>query len=373
MRVAVDTLFETPGAGTGGMTYLTSLISAAPAVLGDDSLVALCSDANRTYFESVAGIDLVRAGWSNENRLGRILSQQLLLDRVAHRNGCDVLLGAGNSVPLGGTIPSVVVLHSLQWLFDPAQVGAVRSTYRRFAVEASCHRASRIIAVSQYLADVLVEWRPQFGEKVRTVLEGVDTGYGDSATSTYDPYDSVHAAGGSVILFASTLWPYKNLDVVLRALARLEGASDPRLYICGGDYRGESRRLRALSESLGVSNRVTFLGHVPQSQMPAMYSWADVFVYPSRCESFGLPILEAMSCGTPVVAANTSSIPEVSANAAMLFEPGDFETLAAQLQFILSNEKARTSLEVRGLKRAADLTWERTAADTLAVLREVLS
>jgi glycosyltransferase involved in cell wall biosynthesis len=367
----VDTLFETPGLGTGGVTYLTSLVRAASKVAAGDAIVVLCSAANRCYFEDIEGVELVDAGWSNEHAIRRIASQQFLVDRRATENGCDVLLGAGNSVPLWGALPSVVVVHSSLWLEDVARTGLARRFYRRALVEASCRKARRVIAVSQYLADVIAEQRPALKPKIRTVLEGVGADYSPAKIGP-DPFEGVHAKGDEVVLFSSTLLPYKNLDVVIRALGHLGSNGHLHLMVCGGSVRDEQVRLRALTFAEGVENRVTFFGHVAHERMPSMNAWADMAVYPSRSEAFGLPLVEAMASGTPVVAARTSCIPEVSGGAAVLFDPDDYVTLAAELTRMRGDGAFRRKMVELGLRRAAELNWEQAARDTLHVLREAL-
>jgi glycosyltransferase involved in cell wall biosynthesis len=106
--------------------------------------------------------------------------------------------------------------------------------------------------------------------------------------------------------------------------------------------------------------------------LPALYNGASLFVFPSLYEGFGLPVLEAMACGTPVITSNVSSLPEVAGNAAMLVDPYNVDALAGTMRHVLSDQALAADLRARGLQRAQQFSWERTARETLAVYKDVL-
>ena len=125
-----------------------------------------------------------------------------------------------------------------------------------------------------------------------------------------------------------------------------------------------------MARTLGISGRVRFLEKVDEEELLYLYNGALVLVLPSLYEGFGLPPLEAMACGTPVICSNRGSLPEVAGDAALLVEPG-VEEIAAGLRKIWKDEALRSELSRRGLKRAASFSWEKTAAETLNVYKEV--
>jgi glycosyltransferase involved in cell wall biosynthesis len=125
-------------------------------------------------------------------------------------------------------------------------------------------------------------------------------------------------------------------------------------------------------KQLGLENHVHFMGFVPEDELPALYNGADLFVFPSLYEGFGLPVLEAMACGTPVITSNVSSLPEVAGNAALLVDPYNVDELADAMRRILSDPALAADLRARGLERAQQFSWERTAQETLAVYKHVL-
>jgi len=301
-----------------------------------------------------------------------ILQQQVFLSAAAARAGCDALLGAGNAVPIAGGLPSVVVVHSLHFLSVPDQVGRLRSAYRRLMVWLSVRRSKRVIAVSDSLRRDMERWLPRHAWKIEVVHEAVEDRFFDSRIEP-DPFRDVHDLGESVVLFASTLWPYKNAEIVIRAAAERGMGRNVVIVICGGDWGNERKRLAALAAELGVRDRVRFLGHVPQDQMPRTYAWSDVFVYPSLCETFGLPLLEAMAAGVPVVASDVTSIPEVCGGAAVLVDPADSRTVAEAISQILGDQALSADLRARGRARAESMTWAATARRTMSIAKLVVA
>jgi alpha-1,3-rhamnosyl/mannosyltransferase len=137
-----------------------------------------------------------------------------------------------------------------------------------------------------------------------------------------------------------------------------------------GNPTAEFRRLAAEAEEVGRGH-FHFLGFVSEEELIALYNRASAFVFPSRYEGFGLPILEAMACGCPVICSNTTSLPEVAGDAALLIDPQDPVALAEAIATILTDQERRTRLGLAGIQRAGAFTWTRTAEQTLAVYREV--
>ena len=126
-------------------------------------------------------------------------------------------------------------------------------------------------------------------------------------------------------------------------------------------------------QRLGLEPHVHFTGYVEEEDLPAVYNGADLFVFPSLYEGFGLPVLEAMASGTPVITSNCSSLPEVGGDAAILIDPYDVDAIAEAMQQVLLNPTLAASLRVKGLAHAKKFSWERTAQETIAVYERVLA
>jgi glycosyltransferase involved in cell wall biosynthesis len=137
------------------------------------------------------------------------------------------------------------------------------------------------------------------------------------------------------------------------------------------EYIENYRRLQKEIHALNLEDTVIFIDHVPQEDLATLYSAVDVFVFPSLYEGFGMPPLEAMACGAPVICSNAASLLEVVGDAAITLAPLDVEGWADAICEILSNNTLRQDLQARGLRRASQFTWERTALETMAVYEKV--
>jgi glycosyltransferase involved in cell wall biosynthesis len=127
------------------------------------------------------------------------------------------------------------------------------------------------------------------------------------------------------------------------------------------------------ADRVGLGDAIRFVGFVPEDEMPLWYNAADLFVYPSQYEGFGLPPLEALACGTPVVASNRSSLPEVVGDAGVLVDPNDTSAIATGMQQVLEDRALQDRLAAAGPQQARTFTWRRMAEETLAVYRSVVA
>jgi glycosyltransferase involved in cell wall biosynthesis len=229
-------------------------------------------------------------------------------------------------------------------------------------------RADKIICVSESTRRDALHFYALPPETVVVIPEGVEPHFqAITDPAQLDVIRAKYKLPIRFILYVSTIEPRKNLITLLEAYAVLRRSlPEVGLVIAGGKgwlYEGFFDRLR----TLGLEPQVTLTGFVPEADLPALLSCAEVFAYPSVFEGFGLPPLEAMACGVPVVASNASSIPEVVGEAGLLIEPKDVAAWIEALSGVLLNPALRDDLRTRGLKRAARFTWEAAARQTLAV------
>jgi glycosyltransferase involved in cell wall biosynthesis len=174
---------------------------------------------------------------------------------------------------------------------------------------------------------------------------------------------------GPYVLTVSQIEPRKNIDLVVRAYRRLveqHDLKDLSLILCGGSQRDRAKLDRAIQECGPLAKSILSLGHVPDDDLAPLYSGALVFVYPSFCEGFGLPPLEAMQCGTPVIVSNTTSLPEVVGDAGMLVDPTDEDGLCRAVMDLYRSEDVRQEMSRRSLARAGRFHWDRTVQETVA-------
>jgi len=183
-----------------------------------------------------------------------------------------------------------------------------------------------------------------------------------------------HSLPDKFVLFIGTLEPRKNLVMLLQAYAQFKRQANTghKLVLAGGKgWLYEP--IFAAVEELGLQTEVLFPGFVAEEELPLWYNTADVFVYPSLYEGFGLPPLEAMACGKPVAVADASSMPEVVGDAALCVDPHQPEAWTAALARMCRDASLRADLSARALERARQFSWTRMVQETVQVYRDVLS
>lgn len=366
MRIGIDTLFENPSLGTGGLTYIENLVPRL-AELDDFEYVLYVSPKNRHLFElDRPNVRHVVCPFSKERRLATVAFEQTALPVLARRDRLDVFHAPGNVAPAWLPCASVLTVHTLHHWLRPESLTAGPRHFRRVMMRHGARRADAVIAVSDYLRTSLERIVALEPGKAVTVYLGapeLDYAAGPDGPATEIP------EGATV--FVSALWPYKNAEVAIRAhgrLARRDGLRQP-LAIVGTGFASYEAELRELARTEGISDSVLFVGHVPQSRMGSVYARAGVLVYPSFEEYFGLPAVEAMAAGVPVIASDRASLPEIMDGAGLLVPPSDADAVADALLRVLTDEGLRQSLVERGRTRAKQFTWRRTADETAAVYR----
>ena len=232
-------------------------------------------------------------------------------------------------------------------------------------------RAARVIAVSQYTTNQLVAHAGVPREKITVIHEGVDLP--DRTLPREEKLaerERLVGRGNEMVLSVGVLQTRKNTINAVRAVASLPARY--RLVLVGGDGYG-SEAIHDFIRKEGLDARVIRLGHVPSDRLPTLYQAASAFLFPSFEEGFGLPVLEAMAHESAVVVAKTSALPEVGGDAALYVDPHDPRDIAEGVRRAVEDATLREALIARGLARAREFTWRRTAEQTCAVYDEVLT
>lgn len=175
------------------------------------------------------------------------------------------------------------------------------------------------------------------------------------------------------IIFVGSVEPRKNLLRLLEAYAELlKWSSRWKLVIVGASNYWKTSPVAEKVEQLGLNGKVIFTGYIPDEDLPSIYNGAELFCFPSLYEGFGLPVFEAMACGVPVITSNCSALPEVAGEAAILVDPQSVDELYTAMRRILSDPQLSAELREKGLERAAQFSWQRTARETIGVYENVL-
>ena len=366
MHIAIDA--HSVGTGlAGNETYITNLIEA----------LAEIDQANRytLYITRDEAVDRFRARWPNfevrrtlpHTPLVRI---PLTLSAELRRRPVDLLHVQYTAPPLA-PCPVVATVHDISFEHLPATFKRRSRVQLRLTVRRTAREAAALIAPSEFTRDDIAATYRLAPERISVVPLAAPPGFAPVTDGAeLGRVRRAHGIAGDYILAVGSIQPRKNLTRLVAAYADLRRgrpqAKLPRLVIVGKRAWLYEETLRAI-EQCGVGAHTVLTGYVAEADLPALYSGALCFVYPSYFEGFGLPPLEAMSCGAPVVAGDRTSLPEVVGDAGLLVDPHDTRALTAALARLIDDEPLRLALRARGLARAARFTWRETARQTLAV------
>jgi glycosyltransferase involved in cell wall biosynthesis len=302
-----------------------------------------------------------------------VVWQQLVLPRRLAAGDVDLLWSPLLTLPRGLPVPGVVTLHDLAVLLWPETLPwKVRWSLTPF-LGRTVEDARRIVAVSAATARDLAAAFPDAAAKTEVIWNGVGEGWRPGSADEVVATRARLGAPRGFLLYAGTLEPRKNLDVLLDAwslLRREEPETTPPLLVAGPEgwkHHALLRRLEAL-EPLGARR----LGRLPPAELREVVRAATAFVYPSLYEGFGLPVAEAMASGVPVVVADASSLPEVAGDAGLRFDADDASALVAALHRLLGEPELAAELGRRGVERARRFSWDDAAARLAEVFRAAL-
>jgi alpha-1,3-rhamnosyl/mannosyltransferase len=266
---------------------------------------------------------------------------------------------------------TVLTIHDLTILLFPEWHPAARRALLGAGLAPSAERADRIVTGSHHSRGDILKLLPVEPERVVVVPDGIDPVFGiQPSAEVAARLAPLGLRPGHYLLFLGTVEPRKNLVRLLEALEA--SAPDVGPLVLAGGQGWHDAAIHAAIERLTRAGRVRPLGYVADDLRPALHAGARAFAYPSLYEGFGLPLLEAMACGTPVLTSNTSSLPEVVGDAALIVDPEDVSAIAAGLTRLWRDDDLRADLRARGLLRAREFSWDRTARLTLDVYRDAL-
>jgi glycosyltransferase involved in cell wall biosynthesis len=373
MRVAINLLTDDPENPSGAHWFWTRVIpEMAKRLEFGEELYLLVSPKSRPLHQGYgSGVSYITYPWSNERRAPRTLTEHLYSPVRLPLSRIDVF----NTLmaPIVNVSWSLVIhMKTIHAFTDPGSLTPMARAYRRMNYPRSARLADAIIINSEYLRSEIGRYLTVDERKLKLIYEAVDHDLfkrGDASAARARVAE--YGVTKPFVLFVSSLWQYKNCDGLLRAwaLARAE-LGDRQLVIVGAgrDERYVSL-LHSLAAELGIAGDLVFVGGVPLEETVRFYQAADVFVYPSLNETFGLPILEAMACGCPVVTSDTSAMPETAGGAAVLSDPREPASIARAI--VEAAGPGRDRLRDGGLRRAGEFTWGATGSSTLDVYREV--
>jgi glycosyltransferase involved in cell wall biosynthesis len=371
VRIVLNALVIAPGLA-GDRVYCEQLLGALAAAGGHEYVVFVRQDTDLPDIPTDR-VRVVRAPVSGGSTFGRAAWEYRTFPGEAAGLSADLVHGLGGRSPRSPGRPFVLTVHDLIYRQYPESVPLLNRAFMRWVQPRVARQADRVIVPSRSTAEQVVALLGVRPERVRVVPLG--GGRVPGAAPDEPAVARVLAALGCrhpYVLNVGRGYAHKNLPGLVRAFAHLRrlGHGDTQLVLAGEQHQA-SRGVDRLIAELGVAGRVVRTGFVGTTELRALYAGAAAFAFPSLAEGFGLPVLEAMACGAPVVASAASAIPEVVGDAGVLARADDPPAFAEALACVLGDERLRRDLRTRGRDRAREFTWERCAAATIDVYREL--
>jgi glycosyltransferase involved in cell wall biosynthesis len=369
IRIGIDLTALMPQ-HTGVDTYMRELVVHLAQLDRDNHYAVFVNAADHRRFTGHLPPNFHLHGWCLRARPVRLSFQQLALPAATAAMALDVVHSPSFLMPLvRGRARHALTIHDMTFFSMPEVHTPLRRSFAfRRAVLASIRAADLVIVPSRATRNAMFDELPWFDrDRVRVVPYGISSYYCPGPPEETAVALRRMGVPERFVLYAGTIEPRKNLDVLLHAYRRLIGAGDvDECLLLAGRVEGTATKVRDLAEASDLRDRVRLLGFVERDDLRTLMRAARAFVYPSRYEGFGFPPLEAMACGAPVVATQGSALEENLGGAADLVEPGNVDALAVAMRRVLLDETLRARRIESGLERARSFRWEETARRTLA-------
>lgn len=359
MKIGID---ASPMTGDrGGVGWHTSyLLQAMLAAKRDVDFVAYLRPGS-TPPEEIQG-------WSGSDRLRWVTASKWGMGRRGMADRLDLYHGTNFRMHTTGRYGGIVTIHDL-WLerfpeYSPKFLGQTLSSYK---TKRMARRARRVITVSQFSAQELMELFGLSAEQIAVIPNGVSDEFSprldDAAIVALK--QRIGLTAPRFILFVGGADPRKNHRVFLEAASLVQKQLDGRTLVLVGSATHPFGSYEQTARSYGLEAQVLCPGRLSRDDLRLLYSYTDLFVFPSLYEGFGMPVLEAMGCGAPVVTSQTTALGEVAGDAAVLVDPRNARELGTAITSLLESESLRTSLKEKGFLRVKQYSWQQAAAKTL--------
>ncbi len=361
MRIGFDTRMIThPGIGR----YIKGLLS--ELILRKEEVFVLFGDQGKLkQFSDEKNVEIV-------NWTAPIYSVVEQYFPPYDKYGLDIVHIPHFNVPLFCRTKMVVTIHDLIYLLFPGSAPSFPAKrYARFMIGKSLSRADAVISVSENTKkDLISSFGHKHSNKISVVYEGASDEFRvieDTVKKTR--LKEKYALGDRIILYIGSVKPHKNVGTLIKMYQELKKRGIPHQLVIAGRWDSKEDDLRKFIDS----NNVVYLDDVSSSDIVLLYNIAEVLVHLSVYEGFGLTVLEAMQCGTPVIVSEASSIPEVVGKAGITVDPLDVGQISDTVYNMIRNTDIKKDMIDRGLRRSAQFSWEKSALETFAEYKRVLS
>lgn len=363
---------------SGISVWLIELISRLPALLPKERFLLLRHPKAKPL-NAAPNVQEVVVGWEANGP-----ATMWMLPRLVNLSNVELYYSPSNILPAGLGMATVVTVCDVMWIKHPSWArtswlwGQVETGFYRHGIWRALNQATRLCTISEASRLEISSVSPQAGGRTRVILQGVSEDFrpvsGPDDLREVDDVRHRYLPGANrYVLTVGQFAPYKNHERIVRAFARaFPGQDDIHLALVQRLGDGP-KALGPVAKALGVEHRVKFLHGVPYADLTRLFRGAACVCHASLYEGFGNALVEGMASGVPVVASNRSSMPEVCLDAALLVDPENVDAISDAVRAAVRDRVVRDQLRERGLKRAAELTWDRYAEGYAEVFEETLA
>jgi glycosyltransferase involved in cell wall biosynthesis len=309
--------------------------------------------------------------------------EQVSLPTAVQKSGCEILHCTSNTAPLRSPVPLVLTLHDIIYMEkNVVQLLGGKGSYyqkfgnlyRRYIVPRVLNDCHKIITVSRFEKNRIADFFGMSGDqRLTSVYNGVSSHFRKvEDENELKRVKEKYQLPDRFVFFLGNTDPKKNTKGTLNAFSQFYRQSELDIRLVMIDFeRAELRKILSDIGDPGLKDKISLTGYVANTDLPAIYSQCEIFLYPSLRESFGIPMLEAMACGAPVITSNTSSMPEVAGEAAILVDPYNPSEITSAMFRLMEDRILRRKIIEAGLARAAGYSWKRMAEDVLGIYHEI--
>jgi len=285
--------------------------------------------------------------------------------RALRKFGAEVFFSPDSMCSLRAIVPTVMTAHDIVPLHFPEQIAKVHRRFLLTQLPRFLQRADRVLTVSEYVKQDIVDTCGIAAEKISVVYNGCREGFQPLQEIDKQQVRAQFAAGNPYFFYTGAIHPRKNIHRLIQAFDLFKQQSgSPAKLLLAGRFAWKTGEVKTAWEQAAHKDDIQFLGYVPETDLTRLMASAHALTYVSVSEGFGLPMVEAMQSGTPVMAAAATCLPEVAGNAALLVDPYSIGSMAAGIKTLWEDKKTRDELMERGQIRAQQFNWD-TAAEAV--------
>ncbi len=378
MKIAIDTL-PAKSLYHGMGIYVGNLLSYI-VPRGSQHNFVLYTKSNSFLNQKVINSKKLEFKYIRLPRSARVIWEMTFFTSSLKQEKVDIFWGPCNFLPPTKVCKYIVTLHDLSSFTFAKSYPLVRRLYYQYLILNAIRQADYIVTISQATKQDLIRLFSVPEQKIRVIYNGVGAYF--QPISNKDQLYQVkekYRLPDKFIFTIGVMEPKKNTEGLIRAYAKLkknhlvsDNLHSYKLVIGGSRrYGWKNSKIFHLIQSLNLRDDVSFTDLIEPKDLPAIYNLAELFVFPSFYEGFGLPVIEAMACGTPVITSNLSCLPEITGDAAILVNPYDTGDIANKIQEILNNENQRLQMIEKGFLNTKRFSWETASEQILKLFDEV--